>query len=105
MKSFSSGLQVDGFSIAARANAQTRSSDIEIIGPGGFSFYDKKFGPSAEAAGGLSGGPGLSQAEFQTGNVEYVTLSRNPGRRRERDRIIGRQRHFGKHGQCGIANW
>jgi hypothetical protein len=76
VRSFSTGLQSDGFTIAASANAHTGSSSIEIIWPNGFSFYDKHFGWSDEATGGLSGGPGLSEEEYQTGNVEYVTLSR-----------------------------
>jgi hypothetical protein len=54
VRSFSTGLKADGFTVAAIANAHTGSSSIEIIGPGGFSFYDKHFGWSDEATGGLS---------------------------------------------------
>jgi hypothetical protein len=77
VRSFSTGLKADGFTVAAIANANTGSSSIEIIGPNGFSFYDKHFGWSDEATGGLSGGPGLSEQEYQTGNVEYITLSQS----------------------------
>lgn len=75
--SFSTGLEADGFTVAAIANANTGSSSIEIVGPNGFSFYDNHFGWSDEATGGLTGGPGRSDQEYQSGNVEYITLSQS----------------------------
>lgn len=75
VRSFSTGLKADGYTVAAVANGNTGSSSIEIIGPGGSSFYDKHFGWSDEAVGGSGGVPGQSEQEYQSGNVEYITLS------------------------------
>ena len=75
VRSFDTGLKADGYTISAMASDRDGSSQIQIIGPGGFSFLDEHFGRSDEFVGGSSAGPGYSESEYQAGNVEYVTIS------------------------------
>jgi hypothetical protein len=57
---FSGGLRAGGFTIAAKGSASTWSSEIDIMGPNGFSFIDKVFG----------GGVGMGTGEFSSGSSE-----------------------------------
>jgi hypothetical protein len=69
---FSGGFRAGGFTIAAKGSASTWSSEIDIIGPNGFSFLDKVFGGgvgmgTGEFTGGSSGS-GLSASMQKQGN-------------------------------------
>jgi hypothetical protein len=75
VRSFDTGLKADGYTISAMASDRDGSSQIQIIGPNGFSFLDEHFGRSDEFVGGSSAGPGYSESEYQVGNVEYVTIA------------------------------
>jgi hypothetical protein len=76
---FSGGFRAGGFTIAAKGSASTWSSEIDIIGPNGFSFLDKVFGGGAGmgTAGftGGSSGSGMSATMQKEGNQEYITVS------------------------------
>ena len=76
---FSGGFRAGGYTIAAKGSASTWSSEIDIIGPNGFSFMDKVFGAgvgmgTGEFAGGSSGS-GMSATVQKEGNQEYITVS------------------------------
>jgi hypothetical protein len=76
---FSGGFRAGGYTIAAKGSASTWSSEIDIIGPNGFSFMDKAFGAgvgmgTSEFAGGSSGS-GMSTTMQKEGNQEYITVS------------------------------
>jgi hypothetical protein len=76
---FSGGLRAGGFTIAAKGSATTGSSEIDIIGPNGFSYLDKVFGDGlgkgiAEFSGGQIG-PGTSTSLEKVGNTEYISVS------------------------------
>jgi hypothetical protein len=75
---FMGGLKAGGFTIAAKGSATTKSSEIDIIGPNGFSFMDKVFGNGKGAAGeftGGSSGSAMSASLEKVGNKEYITVS------------------------------
>jgi hypothetical protein len=75
---FMGGLKAGGFTISAKGSASTKSSEIDIIGPNGFSFMDKVFGNGTGAAGEFTGGSvgaGMSASLEKVGNKEYITLS------------------------------
>jgi hypothetical protein len=75
---FMGGLKAGGFTIAAKGSATTKSSEIDIIGPNGFSFMDKVFGNGTGAAGEFSGGSSgsvTSASLEKVGNKEYITVS------------------------------
>jgi hypothetical protein len=75
---FSGGLKAGGFTIAAKGSATTKSSEIDIIGPNGFSYLDKVFGNGSGAAGEFTtGSPGSATSESveKVGNKEYITVS------------------------------
>jgi hypothetical protein len=71
--------QFGGFSASVHANAQDGSYSIDIDGPGGVEFFDKRFGQSAEMAGfGFGGrvpGPIHGVGDWKSGNVEYVSFA------------------------------
>jgi hypothetical protein len=76
---FSGGLRAGGFTIAAKGSASTWSSEIDIMGPNGFSFIDKVFGAgvgmgTGEFSGGSSGS-GMSTTMQKQGNQEIITVS------------------------------
>jgi len=72
-----SGLKADGYTISAVGRASDGSFQIEIMGPDGKSFLDRRFGTSGEFStfGGI--GAGGSAQSYQQGNKEYVTFSQN----------------------------
>ena len=76
-KSFTNSLQIGGFTISVRADAGTTAYATTIDGPNGFHYLSKGWG----SGGGWSGGgpitPGTSMSGSQSGNVQYITISRN----------------------------
>jgi hypothetical protein len=75
---FMGGLRAGGFTISAKGSATTKSSEIDIIGPKGFSFMDKVFGNGTGAAGeftGGSAGAGMIVSDEKVGNKEFITVS------------------------------
>jgi hypothetical protein len=76
-QNFATGLKVDGYTISAIARASDGSYQIEIVGPEGKSFLDRRFGSSAEFStfGGIS--PGVSAQTYQRGNTDYITFSQS----------------------------
>lgn len=74
---FINGAKFEGFTLSVAARARDGSYRTELIGPDGLSFFDFRFGRSAEATGFSGLKPGWSAAESQQGNVEYITLSYN----------------------------
>jgi hypothetical protein len=73
---FSNGVKFGGYTLGVVASAETGSSRIELIGPNGLSFFDFRFGTSAEASG-ASVKDGTSISSSQQGNVEYITISQS----------------------------
>jgi hypothetical protein len=74
-RNFATGLKADGYSISAVARASDGSFQVEIVGPDGKSFLDRRFGTSGEFSsfGGIRAG-GSAQS-YQQGNKEYITFS------------------------------
>jgi hypothetical protein len=74
-KNFSTGLTADGYTISAAARAGDGSFQIQIVGPDGKGFLDRRFGTSGEFAtfGGI--GAGVAAQSYQRGNKEYITFS------------------------------
>jgi hypothetical protein len=75
---FIGGLKAGGFTISAKGSATTKSSEIDIVGPNGFSFMDKVFGNGTGAAGEFAGGSvatGMNVTSEKAGNKEYITVS------------------------------
>jgi hypothetical protein len=72
---FATGLKADGYTISAVGRARDGSFQIQIVGPDGNSFLDRRFGTSAEFStfGGI--GPGEAAQSYQRGNKEYITFS------------------------------
>ena len=76
-QNFATGLQADGYTISAVGRASDGSYQIEIVGPDGQSFLDRRFGTSAEFST-LSGiGSGDVAQSYQQGNMEYITFAQN----------------------------
>ena len=74
---FATGLKADGYTISAVARASDGSFQVELVGPDGKSFLDRRFGTSGEVStfGGISAG-GAAQS-YQQGNKEYITFSQS----------------------------
>jgi hypothetical protein len=72
---FAAGLKADGYTISAVARAGDGSFQVEIMGPDGKSFLDRRFGTSGEFSSfsGITAG-GAAQS-YQRGNKEYITFS------------------------------
>lgn len=76
-RNFATGLKAGGYSISATARASDGSFQIEIIGPDGKSFLDRRFGTSGEFSSSSGIGPGGSAQSYQQGNKEYITFTQN----------------------------
>lgn len=74
VKSFATGLKADGYTVSAMASDIDGSSRIIIFGTNGFNFLDEHFGASDEATAGNAPTDGGAVSEYQTGNVEYITI-------------------------------
>jgi hypothetical protein len=76
-KNFATGLKSDGYTISAVARASDGSFQVEIMGPDGKSFLDRRFGTTGEFSsfGGI--GAGGSAQSYQQGNKEYITFAQN----------------------------
>jgi hypothetical protein len=76
-QNFATGLKADGYTISAIARASDGSYQIEIVGPEGKSFLDRRFGSSDEFStfGGIA--PGVSAQTYQRGNTDYITFSQS----------------------------
>lgn len=74
-QNFATGLKADGYTISAVGRARDGSFQIQIVGPDGNSFLDRRFGTSGEFStfGGI--GPGEAAQSYQRGNKEYITFS------------------------------
>lgn len=74
-QNFATGLKADGYTISAVGRARDGSFQIQIVGPDGNSFFDRRFGTSGEFStfGGI--GPGEAAQSYQRGNKEYITFS------------------------------
>jgi hypothetical protein len=72
---FATGLKADGYTISAIGRARDGSFQIQIVGPDGNSFLDRRFGTTGEFStfGGI--GPGEAAQSYQRGNKEYITFS------------------------------
>jgi hypothetical protein len=74
-KNFATGLKAGGYTISAIGRASDGSFQIQIVGPDGNSFLDRRFGTTGEFStfGGI--GPGEAAQSYQRGNKEYITFS------------------------------
>jgi hypothetical protein len=75
VKSFATGLKADGYTVSAMASDIDGSSRIIIFGTNGFNFLDEHFGSEDEASNGTAPTDGGSVSEYETGNVEYITIN------------------------------
>lgn len=75
VKSFATGLKADGYTVSAMASDIDGSSRIIIFGTNGFNFLNEHFGAEDEASNGTAPTDGGSVSEYETGNVEYVTIN------------------------------
>ena len=76
-QNFASGLKADGYSISAVARASDGSFQVEIMGPDGKSFLDRRFGTPGEFSSFSGIEAGGSAQSYQQGNTEYITFSQN----------------------------
>lgn len=76
-QNFASGLKADGYTISAVGRASDGSYQIEILGPDGTGFLDRRFGTSDEFSTFSNLGAGTTGQEYQQGNTEYISLSQN----------------------------
>jgi hypothetical protein len=76
-KNFATGLKADGYTISAIGRASDGSFQVEIVGPNGKSFLDRRFGTNGEFSSfsGITAG-GAAQS-YQRGNKEYITFSQS----------------------------
>jgi len=74
-KNFATGLKADGYTISAVGRASDGSFQVQIVGPDGQSFLDRRFGTTGEFSsfGGI--GAGVAAQSYQRGNKEYITFS------------------------------
>jgi len=74
-KNFATGLTADGYTISAIARASDGSYQVQIVGPDGEGFLDRRFGTTGEfsTVGGI--GPGVVAQSYERGNKEYITFS------------------------------
>lgn len=75
-KNFATGLKASGYSVSAIGRASDGSFQVQIVGPDGQSFLDRRFGTTGEFStiGGVTSGAVQS---YQRDNKEYVTFSDN----------------------------
>ena len=76
-QNFATGLKADGYTISAVARAGDGSFQVEIMGPDGKSFLDRRFGTSGEFSSFSGIGAGGSAQSYQQGNKEYITFSQD----------------------------
>lgn len=76
-QNFATGLKADGYSISAVGRASDGSYQIEIEGPDGTGFLDRRFGASDGFSAFSNLGPGTTGQEYQSGNEEYITFSQS----------------------------
>ena len=76
-QNFAGGLKADGYSISAVGRASDGSFQVEIVGPDGTGFLDRRFGTSGEFSTFSNLGSGTTAQEYQQGNEEYITFSQN----------------------------
>ena len=74
---FSNSVNFEGFTLSVAARAGDGSFRTEMVGPNGVSFFDFRFGHSGEVTGFSGLKPGMGASSYQTGNVEYITLTEN----------------------------
>jgi hypothetical protein len=76
-KNFATGLKADGYTISAIGRASDGSFQVEIMGPDGKSFLDRRFGTTGEFSSfsGITAG-GAAQS-YQRGNKEYITFAQS----------------------------
>jgi hypothetical protein len=73
-KNFATGLKADGYSVSAIGRASDGSFQVQIVGPDGKSFLDRRFGTTGEySIDGITSGAVQSYQR----NKEYVTFSDN----------------------------
>jgi hypothetical protein len=72
---FATGLKADGYTISAIGRARDGSFQIQIVGPDGNSFLDRRFGTSGEFSTFSGIGPGEAAQSYQRDNKEYITFS------------------------------
>jgi hypothetical protein len=75
--SFANAMQIDGFSISVRADAATGAYATVVNGPDGLHYLSKGWASGGGWGGGGPFGPGVSMRESQSGNVQYITISKN----------------------------
>ena len=76
-QNFATGLKADDYSISAVGRASDGSYQIEIVGPDGTGFLDRRFGTSDGFSTFSNLGPGTTAQEYQSGNKEYITFSQS----------------------------
>jgi len=76
-RNFATGLKADGYSISAVARASDGSFQVEIMGPDGKSFLDRRFGTSGEFSSFSGIEAGGSAQSYQQGNKEYITFAQS----------------------------
>jgi hypothetical protein len=74
---FSDHEQIGGFFVSVTADAETGAYKTEINGPDGLSFSDQRFGQNGQVTGFTGIRPDITASSYQTGNVEYVTFTKN----------------------------
>jgi trimeric autotransporter adhesin len=74
---FAGGLKADGYTISAVARASDGSFQVEIMGPDGKSFLDRRFGASDEFSTFTGITAGNAAQSYQQGNKEYITFSQS----------------------------
>ena len=74
-QNFATGLKAGGYTISAIGRASDGSFQVQIVGPDGTSFLDRRFGTTGEFStfGGIQ--PGEAVQSYQRGNKEYITFS------------------------------
>jgi hypothetical protein len=72
-RSFTNTLQAGGYSISVTANARTGAFVTLVTSSDGSGAYDIRFGQSS-GGGGSFGTHNILEGDFQTGNVQYVTV-------------------------------
>lgn len=72
---FATGLSADGYTISAIARASDGSFQVQIAGPNGQGFLDRRFGSEGELSAASSGSAGVSVQSYQRDNKEYITFS------------------------------
>jgi len=76
-KNFATGLKADGYTISAVARASDGSFQVEIMGPDGKSFLDRRFGTSGEFSSFSGIKDGVVAQSYQQGNKEYITFAQS----------------------------